>query len=173
LTVHDKVVVGFKEAFSPASIAVWALVAGYEQATKGSPNWPQNKAGYFRRAGAAGVRDASDEVFADGVFAPLFRQDPRYYKVGRRHGFVYRSLYALSRPLVTLTDNEDHAFNTSLVAGTFCGSLLTNVYYPVIDKGVRGTAQTFGGSMGSTALGYLIAEFTDDVLEALHLESPR
>ena len=173
LTVHDKFVLGFRDAFSPTSIAVWPIVAGYEQVTHSAPDWPLNKAGFFRRVGAAAVRDGSDGIFSDSIFSPLFHQDPRYYKVGPQRDFLYRTFYALTRPLVTLTDNDRHAINISEITGTVFGSWLTDVYYPTKDQNFGQTAKTFGGSMGSTALGYFLAEFADDVLEALHLQKRR
>jgi len=172
LTPSDKFVLGFRDAFSPTSIAVWVLVAGYEQVLNGSPNWPQTDGGFLRRAGAAAARDTSNGVFGDSVFAPIFHQDPRYYRIGRRRNLGYRLVYALTRPLVTRTDGGRSAPNLSLVAGTAFGSWLTNAYYPAVNQGLYQTAKTFGGSMGSSALGFAVAEFADDVLESLHLKRP-
>ena len=160
---------GFRDAFSPESIAVWALVAGYEQALNNSPNWPRNKAGYFRRAGAAAVRDSTDGIFGDSLFAPLFRQDPRYYRAGRSRSFLYRTLYAVTRPLVTRTDAGHLAPNLSLLAANVFGAWFTDVYYPTINQSFGSTAETFGGSVGSSALGFFVAEFADDFLEAIRL----
>ena len=170
LTAPDKMVLGLRDAFSLSSISVWFLVAGYEQATNGTPNWPQNKSGYGRRLLAAGARDSSDGLFTDSVFSPIFHQDPRYYKVGRRRNFAYRTVYALTRPLITRTDGGHIAPNVSLLAGTIAGSLLTDTYYPTANQGFDATAKTFGGSVGSAGLGCFVAEFADDVLIALHLE---
>jgi hypothetical protein len=172
LTVHDKMVLGLRDAFSPASISVWFLVAGYEQATNGSPNWPQRPSGYLRRLGAAAARDSSDGIFTDSLFSALLRQDPRYYKVGRRRNFAYRTLYALTRPLITRTDGGHVAPNVSLIVGSIGGSVLTNTYYPTLNQGFDETAKTFGGSVGSAGLGDLVDEFSDGVLEALHLKRP-
>jgi hypothetical protein len=172
LNFHDKAILGIRDAFSFTSIVVWPIVAGYEQLRNDSPNWPQNKAGFFRRAGAAGVRDSTSGMFGDSVFAPLFHQDPRYYRQGPRHNVAYRTFYAISRPLITRTDGGHAAPNFSLLAGDLCGALGTNIYYPTANQGVTQTAMTFGGSVGSSALGYFVAEFGEDVLEALHLKHP-
>ncbi len=170
LTVGDKMVLGFRDAFSPTSIAVWPLVAGYEQATNGSPNWPQRTSGYFRRLLAAGARDSSEGIFADSVFSPIYHQDPRYYKVGRSRGKIYRTFYAVSRPLITRTDGGREAPNLSLISGNVFGSWLTDAYYPTANQGFEQNAKTFGGSMGSSALGCFVAEFADDFLEFIHLK---
>ena len=170
LSAGDKAVIGIKNAFAPAAVVVWALVGGYEQLADSTPNFPTNKAGYFRRAGCEAARDASDNIFADSIFAPIYHQDPRYYLAGRQHGFLYRTFYAASRTLVTRTDGGHLAPNASLISGTIFGSLLSNVYYPTINQGVTQTAETFGGSMGSSAIGFVVVEFGGDILEALHLK---
>jgi hypothetical protein len=168
--VGDKMILGIRDAFSPTSIAVWPLVAGYEQATNGSPNWPQKTSGYFRRLLAAGARDSSEGIFSDSVFSPIFHQDPRYYKVGHRRGKIYRTFYAISRPLITRTDSGRAAPNLSTIGGNFFGSWLTDAYYPTANQGFEQNAKTFGGSMGSSALGCFVAEFADGFLETIHLK---
>ncbi len=170
LTVADKILIGVRDAFSPANIAVWPLAAGYDQAFGSSPNWPRNKAGYFRRAGAVAALDTSTTIFGDSIFSPIFHEDPRFYKVGPGHNVLYRAVYAASRPLVTRTDGGHQAPNVSLLTGTVFGVWLTNAYYPTINQGFDETAKTFGESVGSTSLGFLFVEFADDLLQFVHLK---
>jgi hypothetical protein len=168
LSITDKVVFGFHDAFSPTSMLVWTLAAGYEQARDGSPNYGQNGVGFAKRVGAAALRDSSDGVFSDSIFAPIYHQDPRYYKIGNRRGVAYRSLYAITRPLITRTDGGRAAPNLSLLSGDFFGSWLTNAYYPQMNRGLDQTAKTFGGTLGATALGDLFQEFMGDLVRVGH-----
>jgi hypothetical protein len=46
-------------------------------------------------------------------------------------------------------------------------------YYPAINRNFSDTAATFGGSLAGAAIGDFVAEFTDDVLQALHMEKKR
>ena len=122
----------------------------------------------MERTGAAVLRDASEEVFTDSIFAPIYRQDPRYYKMGQHRNAALRVVYAISRPLITRTDGGHSAPNLSMLSGDVFGSWLTNVYYPQVNRGFDETAKTFAGSLGSSALGDLFNEFLDDLIEFGH-----
>ena len=168
LKATDKVVFGVRNAFSPTSMLVWMLAAGFETAADGSPNYGEGASGFGKRVGAAALRDSTEGIFTDSIFAPIFHQDPRYYKLGRSRGRGYRVLYAVTRPLITRTDSGHAAPNLSMLSGDLFGSWLTNAYYPRINRGFDQTAMTFAGSLGSTALGNVIQEFRDDVIRVGH-----
>ena len=84
--------------------------------------------------------------------------------MGARHGIVYRTLYAVTRPLITRTDSGQSAPNYALLAGDLSGTILTNAYYPAQNRGVEKTAVSFGRSLGAIALGNAFHEFKGDVL---------
>ena len=159
LSISDKVVLGIRDAFSPSSMTVWTMAAGYEQVANASPNYGQNGVGFGKRLGASALRDSSDGIFSDSIFAPIYHEDPRYYKIGNRRGVVYRSLYAITRPLIGRTDGGRATPNFALLSGDWFGSWLTNAYYPQINRGLNENAKTFGGTLGATALGDLFQEF--------------
>jgi hypothetical protein len=168
LTVADKVAFGFHDAFSPTSLLVWVLAAGYEQTLNDSPNYGQNNLGFAKRVGAAGLRDSSEGIFTDSLFAPIYHQDPRYYKLGPRHGAARRVVYAITRPLIGRTDAGRGMPNLALLSGDFFGAWLTEAYYPQSDRGFDQVMKTYGGSLGSTALGNLAQEFLDDAIQFGH-----
>ena len=174
LTVHDKLVYGLKDSFSPFSIIGWGLSAGYEQVTDGSPNYGvigNTKTGksFAQRLGAAAARDTSETVFAESILAPVFHEDPRYYAQTNR-GFIYRVVYAGTRPLITRTDGGRTTINFSNLGGNLAGSALTQAYYPPINRGFDEVLKTFGGSIGGSALGDLASEFLPGLLEAVHFK---
>ena len=169
LTATDKVVFGVRDAFAPTSMLIWVLAAGYEQITDGSPNYARGGTiGFVERTGAAVLRDGSEGVFTDSIFAPIFHQDPRYYKAGQHRSVAFRVVYAVTRPLITRTDGGRSAPNLSLISGDVFGSWLTNAYYPQVNRGLNETAKTFAGSLASSALGDLFHEFLDDLIEFGH-----
>jgi hypothetical protein len=168
LTASNKVVFGVRNAFSPTSMLIWTLAAGYETAIDGSPNYGEGTIGFTKRVGAAVLRDSTDGIFTDSIFAPIYHQDPRYYKLGPSRGRAYRVLYAVTRPLITRTDGGHAAPNLSLLSGDLFGSWLTNAYYPRIDRGFDETAKTFAGSLASAAFGNVIQEFMDDLIQLGH-----
>ncbi len=165
LSPAEKVVFGVHDAFSPTSLLVWVLAAGYEQILDGSPNYGGDIFAFTKRVGAAILRDSTETVFTDSVFAPVLREDPRYYKLGPKHRVIRRASYAITRTLITKTDRGRAIPNFALFGGDFCGSLLTETYYPQVNRGVGGTLSTFGGALGTNALGNLFEEFLDDLTQ--------
>ena len=68
--VEDKMKFGLHDAISVSSLEVWTLAATYEQVINGTPNYGQTLDGYGQRLGAAALRDTSDTLLVDTVFAP-------------------------------------------------------------------------------------------------------
>lgn len=170
LSAHDKEVMGFKQSFTLFSLVGWTTSAAYTHLINGSPNYGTDSAAFGERLGAAALRNTSQNIFGNVVFAPLFHEDPRYYKMGKGHNVVKRVAYAATRAIITRADDGHATPNYSLVAGRLFGSALTNAYYPDINRNFSQTAQTFGTSMGGAAIGFVVTEFLDEALEFTHLK---
>ena len=170
ITSHQKFLLGLHELYSPIGIAGMVGAAGFSQISNGQPNYGTNSGAFEQRLGAVLLRDTTEAVFADAVFAPLMHEDPRYYVQGPQHSLFYRVAYAVSRPIITRTDSGSSTVNGSLIVGYAASSILTNAYYPQSNRNFHDTAATFGGSIGGAAVGYFLSEFRDDVLQAIHLE---
>jgi len=86
-------------------------------------------------------------VFTNGVYASLFRQDPRYHRPTHK-GFGARLGYAVSRVFVTRGDDGDTEPNYSRFAGSMTASALANVWErstPGHDRiGTDATLRRFG-----------------------------
>jgi hypothetical protein len=170
LSAGNKVLLGIKDAVSPFSMAGWILSAGYSHVTNGSPNYGTNSEAFGQRFGASVARDISEGVFSDSIMASVLHEDPRYYKMGRGHSFVKRVVYAGTRPLIGRTDGGRTTLNFALLTGTLGGAVLTNAYYPQINRGFTETAETFGTSIGGDALGFVVSEFLSETLQIVHLK---
>ena len=170
MAVHDKVVGGLIDSVSLFSATGWFASAGWEQLTNGSPNYGTDRGAFGRRLGCAAVRDISETVFSESLFAPMFHEDPRYYKMGRGHSFVKRFVYSGTRVLVTRTDGGRATPNLSLIAGDAAGAALTTTYYPAMNTTFSQVASTFGGSLGGNAIGFVVTEFLTDAMELVHLK---
>jgi hypothetical protein len=170
LTVHDKIIGGIKDSFSLFSMAGWFGAAGWEQLTNGSPNYGTNSGAFAARLGAASARGASEGVFSESLFAPLFHEDPRYYIMGNSHNFFKRAIYAGTRAIITRSDSGKEVPNFALLAGNAAGSALTIPYYPQKNTTFSEVAQTFGGSIGGSAIGYVVNEFLADALVIAHIK---
>jgi hypothetical protein len=163
------VLLGLRDSVSLFSAVGWVATAGYEQAVNGSPNYGTDRGAFGQRLGAAAIRDSTEEVFGDSVMSPIMHEDPRYYRMGSSHRFIVRLIYAGTRPIVTRTDGGRTSPNFALLAGTLAGAALTNAYYPQLNRGPTQTMETFGGSLGGSAVGYVVSEFYADVMHAFHL----
>jgi hypothetical protein len=170
MTVKDKVVGGVKDSVSLFSAVGWLASAGWEQIWNDSPNYGTDAGAFGQRLGAATVRGISEGVFSNSLFAPLFHEDPRYYVMGSGHPFFKRLVYAGTRVLITRTDSGHTTPNFSLIAGNAAGAALTVTYYPAKNTTFSEVAQTFGGSLGGSALGFVVNEFIVDVLIDLHIK---
>jgi hypothetical protein len=136
----------------------------------GQPNYGTDRGAFGERLGAAGIRETTQGVFTDSIFAPLLHEDPRYYVEGSQYGFIHRAVYAATRPLITRTDSGRASINGSLLLGYAASSAVTYTYYPKSNQNFHDTASTFGGAIGGAALGFFVSEFTSDVLVKLHLQ---
>jgi hypothetical protein len=155
---------GLQGALSPYAAVGWISAAGYEQVTGTPPNYGTDRGAYGQRLGASAIRAISEDVLADSVLAPAFHEDPRYYRLGHGHKFLTRVVYAASRAIITRSDSGGTVPNLSQIGGNLAGAVLTNAYYPQANRTAIETMETFGGSLGGTALGDGIAEFFASIL---------
>jgi hypothetical protein len=171
LTGGDKLRMAATGAISPFAITGWLGAAGYEQLTNSSPNWGTDRGAFGMRLRDAGIRATTEDFLSDGVFAPLFHEDPRYFRLGHGHKFLARAIYAATRPLITRNDSGRNVPNLSLISGNLVGSALTNLYYPQNNRSLTETLSCFGSGLGGSAVGFGVAEFFGGLLFDHHTHS--
>jgi hypothetical protein len=169
LGARDKIVIGLKDSYSVMNFGGMIAAAGYEQLRNGQPNYGTDRGAFGERLGAAGIRDTAEGVLTDAVYAPLLHEDPRYYVEGSQYGFFHRVGYALMRPLITRTDSGRRTINGAQLLGYASASAISDTFYPPINRNARDTAAAFGGSIGGSALGFVLTEFTSSFWHDLHL----
>ena len=169
-TVRDKLVGAVRNSVSPYSVSGELLSAGYSHLTDGSPNYGTNSIAFAQRFGASVARGTSQKLFTYGAMASILREDPRFYQMGSGHPVLRRVTYAATRPLITRTDSGKRTPNFALLSGYLGAAALTKVYYPQPNQGFSQTLQTYGGSVGGAALGFITSEFLSDTLEFLRLK---
>jgi len=166
----DKVLFGAHQLMSPYLLLTIATAAGYEQAVNGSPNYGTDLGAYGQRVGAAAIRDASQDIFADSIMAAVLHEDPRYYVMGNRRNPAVRAAYAVSRVFVTRSDDGAATPNYSLLSGYAGAAALENAYYPSDNRGASETAKSFATSLGGAAFSNVVREFLPNILRSVHLE---
>ena len=169
LTAGEKVHAGVKDLYSYENFAAMFISAGYEQVVNSSPNYGTDKGAFGERLGAAAIRETTQSGFTEIVFAPLLHEDARYYVKGPSANPVKRTLYAITRPLITRKDNGDSTVNGALLLGYAASAAITPAYYPQSNRNFHDVASVYGSSIGGAALGFFVSEFSEDVLRSLHL----
>lgn len=170
LTSRDKVLLGAKDSVSLYSMTGWVFSAGFSHALDKTPNYGVDKGAFGQRLGAAAIRNISEDIFSTSVMAPVLREDPRYYRMGRGHSITHRAVYAVTRVFITKTDSGHATPNLALFAGNLAAATLTNAYYPSRNRGTSQTMLTFGASLGGSMIGFGVNEFLGDALQLAHIK---
>ncbi len=131
LTSGEKMESAFRRAFlSPVPYATSAFSAIITQL--GEDDLPHKTTGDKVADGLTRMainfgRSATRTVFTGGVYASLFKQDPRYDR-SRGKGIGGKVLHAVSRVFVTRDDDWNIEPNYSRFAGNFTASALSNAW---------------------------------------------
>jgi hypothetical protein len=161
---RDKLILGARDLYSIGNFGDIFASSGWSQLWNGQPNYGTDRGAFGQRLGAAAIRESSEGILTDGVFSVALHQDPRFYALGREYSLGHRALYALTRPLVTRSSNDGHAEpNFALLLGYACAAALTNTYYPQRNRNLRDNMSSYGKSLGGSALGFAVDEFTSPI----------
>ena len=155
-----------KDKTDPFTIGWVAFEAGISQATNGLSGYGQGAAGYSKRFGAGMADETANGFFGTFLLPSVFRQDPRYYRLGSG-SFQKRFGHALIRPFLTHKDSGGRAFNWSGTLGSIAASGLSNAYYPNDERGLEATFSRVAWSLPNSAIDELINEFGPDVQRKL------
>ncbi len=163
LTASDKIRLSFVQQATPFAVASMVVAAGWEHLHDGDPKYGSDSAGFGERLGAAAIRQTSQSVFADGLAAAAFHEDPRFYRMATG-SFGRRAFYAASRTWETRTDSGAPTINYSRLTGYAGASILTKAYYPAVSATWSRVAAGYGWSLIGNMAGNQYHEFWPDVL---------
>jgi hypothetical protein len=165
LSPTDTLIYAAHEQVLPTILVPALVAAGWGQLTDAHPHVGIDAGGFGERIGYAAIRQATDRLTGDGLFAAAFRQDPRFYR--ETNGpIVHRGLRAARQTFMRHNGNGDggERVNASGILGHALGSYLSMTYYPDDSSSVAvatsGFATSIAGDMGSK----LIQEFGPDIL---------
>jgi hypothetical protein len=162
LTPGQKMIFSMRENVRLITLFPALYSAGYEQLTGSDPKYGSDSGAGAMKFGAAMAHSASVRLFSDGVFAPVFHQDPRYYRMA--HGsFWHRSIYSAERALVRRSDDGSLQINSSGLSGRAAAAVLVLAYYPPASRSTDVVLTTFGFSVLTDAGGNLVLEFWPDL----------
>ena len=183
LTAKQKFGVVARGSFDYVQFPWYAFLSGISQAEDSEPGFGQGWEGYGKRFGAAFADGTIENFMAGAILPSLLHQDPRYFQSG--HGsFAHRTLYAMSRNLITRNDSGDHQFNYSeVVGGAMAASISTFSYHPrshlfstttpgvyryvPTDRTLANAAKVWGTQYGYDTLTLVVKEFWPDIRRKL------
>ncbi len=147
---------------NPYTFFFVAAEAGINQARNHPEDYGQGAEGYGKRYGAGLADGLTDGIFVTGVYPSLFRQDPRYYRLGDG-GLYRRTEYAVTRILVTRQDSGRKAFNFSEVLGSLSSAALAVTYYPRSERDFSDVAERAGVQFAFDAGFNVLKEFYPEI----------
>jgi len=131
LTAGQKFDLSFHSAVDPFAFASSFVTAGYHEAFNDTPGMPWGVKGYFERTGAAYLDTFDSDILSTGVFPVIFRQDPRYFRLGPGTPLRHRILYAVATSFIAKNDyNGRWGPNFGNLLGNFTAGEISNLYYP-------------------------------------------
>jgi hypothetical protein len=163
LSTKGKFWLATEDTFDYSSFVWTGILAGQEFGSKAYPEFGQGMAGYGRYFYHLFIDGVSGSYFTEAIVPSITHEDPRYYTLGRGHGFLRRTGYALSRVVITKTDSGKNSFNWSEIGGNALEAGLANAYYPAQERGGRQTAINWGAQLESAALNNIAKEFWPDI----------
>ena len=161
LTSQQKFKLVAQGTFDPLEIAFIGGEALVYQAANTNPSFGQGFKGYAKRYGLAFTDNAIENFMTSSVFASAFRQDPRYYQLGKG-SFLHRAGYAALRVVLTRGDSGKTQFNFSELVGAGAAAGISNAYHPG-PQTLRSAVHTWGTQMGWDAVGFELKEFWPDI----------
>jgi hypothetical protein len=129
MSPKDKFIIAGKDTFDYSALFVAGVQAGFSMNSKSYPEFHQGAAGYARYYWHTLADTTSENFFVGGLGPIVFKQDNRFYTLGHG-GFRKRSLYAVSRVLISRKDDGGSTFNFSEVIGSGASSGLSTLWYP-------------------------------------------
>ena len=157
--------------YSPYTFASGLYDATWNQATGAEYRYGGGMAGWGKRLGCAYADAASGQFFGYFLFPTLLHQDPRYFPM--YHGSILaRVKHAAERVVITRGDDGSTQFNASGLLGMAATSAAENLWLPAGQRTGVDVADRMLGSLQGAATGYLLREFTPDLLRLFHRHAP-
>jgi hypothetical protein len=150
------------ETFSALSLGGTIFNAGFSQLTNSDPRYGTNSTAFAQRVGASAADIFTQNFFGDCLVASVFREDPRYVRMGEGHGFWRRMDYAITRAVVIRNAHGGNEFNWDNFLGSGMSAGFSNLYYPVPSRTGGATLIHFGTSIADNGFVNLAPEFWPD-----------
>ncbi len=161
-TAAQKFIAAGHDTFDYSSFFIAGIQAGIAMDGDSYPEFHQGLKGYGRYYWHT-LADTTSENFMVGGLGPVvFHQDNRFYTLGHG-GFGRRTFYALTRVLVSRTDDGDPTFNYAEVIGSGAASGISTLYYPTRYRTWTKVGQKWLTSDIIDGANFMLKEFWPDI----------
>lgn len=165
-TPKQKFVLMLQDSFDYSSFLYVGGLAGVSQIENSYPEFGHGTAAYGRYYWHSFADNVGGNLFTEALVPIATHEDPRYYTMGRG-GILKRSVYSISRLLITRSDltaanNAHNTLNISEVVGNGAGAGISNLYYPSRERTWTKTGQKWIIQIGLDGGSNLVKEFWPD-----------
>jgi hypothetical protein len=173
LTPGQKMNLSLHSALDPFTVASAFMTAGYHEADNDLKGFDWGVEGFFERTGVAYLDTFDSTILSTGVFPIIFRQDPRYFRLGVG-GTGHRILYSLSTNFIAKNDYGKRSWgpNYGNILGNFAAGEVSNFYYPKGNSSVSLAATNTVVQIAEGAGGSIFNEFWPDISRKLFHKDP-
>jgi hypothetical protein len=168
LNRRQKLELAVDETVAPSSFLASAFTSGIGQTRDSLHGYGQEWAGYGKRFGSSVASGASSRLFGTFLMPSALHQDPRYF-VKLYGNPASRIIYAMSRVVMTRTDDGRQAFNWSNVVGDLLAEGLATSYLPDEQRTTGKTFTRFGVRIGFSALDNVVKEYWPTIFRSLRI----
>ena len=168
LDARQKFELAVDETIAPSRFMGSAFTAGISQARDGLSGYGQGWSGYGKRFGSSVASNASSHLFGTFLLPSVLHEDPRYF-VKIFGSPRSRILYAISRVVITRTDDGRPTFNWSNVMGGLMAEGLATSYLPDNERTAAKTFTRFGVRIGFGALDNVVKEYWPTIFKSLRM----
>ncbi|HEY4906008.1 MAG TPA: hypothetical protein VIH74_01040 [Candidatus Acidoferrum sp.] len=168
LTSKQKFQLAIDETIAPSRFIGSLFTAGISQARDSLPDYGQGWDGYGKRYGSSVASNASSHLLGTGLIPSLTHEDPRYF-VKLFGSPKSRILYAMTRVLITRTDDGRSTFNWGNVMGGLMAESLAVSYLPDSERTAGKTFTRFGVRLGFSALDNVVKEYWPTIFKSLRI----
>jgi len=162
LTAGEKMKIAFDDSFDPSAFLVAGVFAGVSMVQGQYSSFGHGGPAFGKYYGGAFADQAIGNIMTEGLFPIALHQDPRYFVKGKG-GFWKRTGYAISREVITRSNDGRSQFNTSEIAGNAVAAGISNFYYPAADRSFGNTANKWGQQIALDTFFNVAKEFWPDV----------
>lgn len=150
------------DSFDYSTFIYVGLLAGIGAAERNVPQFGDGADAYSRYYWHIFADQALGNSFTEFLLPVAFKQDPRYFTKG--HGGVFnRTVYAVSRLVITRTDSGSSQINYSEVIGNGAAAGISGLYYPPPYRTWTKTGQRWGQQIALDGVFNVVKEFWPDI----------